>query len=159
VLPPGAGPVDLSTGVGDHYICRSNRSFRPPIEYLMLSVCQHLSCFLPLAAAEPAGPAGPLQLLITYFPMVLIVLAAWLLLYRPERERMRRQRELLAAIKKNDRVITAAGICGTVASVDREHDRVILKVDEGSGAKITCTLASVNQVLTETDAGPTGGQG
>ena len=109
-----------------------------------------------LAAAEAGPPPGPPELLITYLPMVLIVFAAWMLLYRPERERMRKQRELLAAIKKNDRVITASGICGTVASVDREHDRVVLKVDEGSNAKITFTLASVSQVLTESDAGSTG---
>jgi len=114
--------------------------------------CQLLALSPLLAAAEPGPPAGPLELLITYLPMVLIVFAAWMLLYRPERERMRKQRELLAAIKKNDRVITTSGICGTVASVDREHDRVVLKVDEGTNVKITFTLASVSQVLAKSDS-------
>ena len=113
------------------------------------------SCLL--AEAQPAGPAGPLELLITYLPMVLIVFAAWFLLYRPERERMRRQRELLDSIKKNDRVITGAGICGTVSSVDREHDRVVLKVDEATNTKITLTLGSISRVLTDTDTGVTDG--
>jgi len=108
---------------------------------------------LQLFAADSKPPAGPLELLITYFPMVLIVVAAWFLLYRPERERMRKQRELLANVKKNDRVITASGIIGTVSSVDREQDRVVLKVDESSNAKITFTLASVNRVLTDSDNG------
>ena len=103
------------------------------------------------AAADSRPPAGPLELLITYFPMILIVVAAWFLLYRPERERMRKQRELLNNVKKNDRVITAAGIIGTVSSVDREQERVVLKVDESSNAKITFTLASVNRVLTDAD--------
>ena len=102
-------------------------------------------------AADHKPPAGPLELLITYFPMVLIVVAAWFLLYRPERERMRKQRELLSNVKKNDRVITASGIVGTVSSVDRDLDRVVLKVDENSNAKITFTLASVNRVLTDSD--------
>jgi preprotein translocase subunit YajC len=106
-----------------------------------------------LAAAEPAGPAGPLELLITYLPMVLIVFAAWFLLYRPERERMRRQRELLDNVKKNDRVLTNAGVYGTVSSVDREHDRLVLKVDEGSNTKLTFTLGSISRVLTDTDTG------
>jgi preprotein translocase subunit YajC len=110
---------------------------------------------LQLFAADSKPPAGPLELLITYFPMVLIVVAAWFLLYRPERERMRKQRELLANVKKNDRVITASGIIGTVSSVDREQDRVVLKVDESSNAKITFTLASVNRVLTDSDNGNT----
>ncbi len=114
---------------------------------------------LQLFAADSKPPAGPLELLITYFPMVLIVVAAWFLLYRPERERMRKQRELLANVKKNDRVITASGIIGTVSSVDREQDRVVLKVDESSNAKITFTLASVNRVLTDSDNEKTVGAG
>ena len=112
-----------------------------------------------LFAANSKPPAGPLELLITYFPMVLIVVAAWFLLYRPERERMRKQRELLSNVKKNDRVITASGIVGTVSSVDREQDRVVLKVDESSNAKITFTLASVNRVLTDSDNERTAGAG
>jgi len=112
-----------------------------------------------LFAANSKPPAGPLELLITYFPMVLIVVAAWFLLYRPERERMRKQRELLNNVKKNDRVITASGIIGTVSSVDREQDRVVLKVDESSNAKITFTLASVNRVLADSDNERTVGAG
>ncbi len=112
-----------------------------------------------LFAANSKPPAGPLELLITYFPMILIVVAAWFLLYRPERERMRKQRELLSNVKKNDRVITASGIVGTVSSVDREQDRVVLKVDESSNAKITFTLASVNRVLTDSDNERTVGTG
>ena len=112
-----------------------------------------------LFAANSKPPAGPLELLITYFPMVLIVVAAWFLLYRPERERMRKQRELLNNVKKNDRVITASGIIGTVSSVDREQDRLVLKVDESSNAKITFTLASVNRVLADSDNERTVGAG
>ena len=112
-----------------------------------------------LFAANSKPPAGPLELLITYFPMVLIVVAAWFLLYRPEKERMRKQRELLNNVKKNDRVITASGIIGTVSSVDREQDRVVLKVDESSNTKITFTLASVNRVLADSDNERTAGAG
>jgi len=72
---------------------------------------------------------------------------------------MRKQRELLDNVKKNDRVITVSGIIGTVSSVDREQDRVVLKVDESSNAKITFTLASVNRVLTDSDNERTAGAG
>ena len=111
------------------------------------------------AATDSNPPAGPLELLITYFPMVLIVVAAWFLLYRPERERMRKQRELLSNVKKNDRVITASGIIGIVSSVDREQDRVVLKVDESSNVKVTFTLGSVNRVLADSDDEKTVGAG
>lgn len=99
------------------------------------------------AVAAPSPPAGPLELLITYLPMVLIVAVAWLLLYRPERERMRRHQELLTGLKKNDRVITTSGIYGTVANVDREADRVSLRVDEAGNVKIVVTVSSIAKVL------------
>ena len=99
------------------------------------------------AGGQPRPQPGGLELLLTYLPMLLIVLVAWLLLYRPERERQRRQQDLLASLKKNDRVVTASGIYGIVANVDRENDRVTLKVDEAANVKITVTLSSVNRVL------------
>ena len=100
-----------------------------------------------LLAAAAAPQPGPLELLITYLPMAMIVLVAWLLLYRPERERMRQQQELLAGLKKNDRVITTSGIYGTVANVDRDADRVSLRVDDASNVKIAVTISSIAKVL------------
>lgn len=112
----------------------------PPPSFALFSA----SLFAEAAAQE--APA-PLQLLLTYLPMALVVLAAWMMLYRPERERMRRHQELLAALKKNDRVVTTSGIYGTVANVDREADRVSLRVDEAGNVKIAVTLASIAKVL------------
>lgn len=106
------------------------------------------------AAAAPGLPAGPMELLITYLPMVLIVAVAWLLLYRPERERVRRHQELLTGLKKNDRVITTSGIYGTVTNVDRDADRVSLRVDEAGNVKIVVTVSSIAKVLG--DKGDTG---
>ena len=53
-----------------------------------------------VAAAAAPLPPGPLEMLITYLPMAMIVLVAWLLLYRPERERARRHQDLLSGLKK-----------------------------------------------------------
>lgn len=94
------------------------------------------------AADQPAQP-----LIFQLLPMVAIGVAAYLLLFRPERERQRRQQALLAGLKKNDRVVTAGGICGTVAAVDRDAGRVTLKVDESANVKLTVTLASIAQVV------------
>lgn len=110
----------------------------------------------PLAAAAPVPP-GPLELLVTYLPMAMILLVAWLLLYKPERERVERQRELLAALKKNDRVLTSSGIYGTIANVDRDADRVLLRVDDSANVKIAVTLSSVVKVLADKQDAALGG--
>lgn len=100
-------------------------------------------------AADRTEPPFALQ----YLPLIAIAAAAYLLLFRPERERMKKQQELLSAIKKNDRVVTSSGIYGTVASVDREADRVTLKIDDSSNAKLTVTLSGIARVLRDGAAG------
>jgi preprotein translocase subunit YajC len=115
-----------------------------------------LAVFLAQAGGQAQRQPNGLELLVTYLPMLLIVLVAWLLLYKPERERMRRQQDLLAALKKNDRVVTSAGIYGIVANVDRDNDRVTLKVDDAANVKITVTLSSVSKVVGGADDGPSG---
>jgi len=111
-----------------------------------------------LAQAPPAGPEGPpdfVRTLVQTLPIALVVLAAYMLLFRPEREKQRRQQDLLAGLKKNDRVLTSSGIYGTVANVDREGDRVSLKVDDAANVKISVTLSSIARVLGDRQAGDT----
>ena len=96
-------------------------------------------------AAPPAEQPDFVQTLVQTLPIAFVVMAAYLLLFRPEREKQRRQQELLAGLKKNDRVVTTSGIYGTVANVDRDADRLTLRIDDA--AKITVTLASVARVL------------
>jgi preprotein translocase subunit YajC len=110
----------------------------------MPSLCPPLPTVV-VAQAAAQQPPEFVRTLVNTLPLALIVLMAYLLLFRPEREKQRRQRELLAGLKKNDRVVTTAGIYGTVANVDRDANRVSLKVDDA--AKITVTLASIATVL------------
>jgi preprotein translocase subunit YajC len=109
-----------------------------------------VTAFVPLLAdaADPAGqPSEFIKTLIQTLPLALIAVAAYLLLFRPEQERRRRQQEMLGGLKRNDRVLTSAGIYGTVANVDRDADRVVLKVDDAANVKISVTLSSVARVL------------
>ena len=106
---------------------------------------------VPLLAQADAD--GNLRSIVSLLPIALVVLAAYLLLFRPEREKLRRQQEMLGGLKKNDRVVTASGLYGTVANVDRESDRVTLKVDDAANVKVTVTLASIARVLGDRPAG------
>lgn len=103
---------------------------------------------LAVVLAQQGGPAAGgdgLRTLVSTLPIALVLLAAYVLLFRPEREKARRQQELLAGLKKNDRVVTASGIYGTVANVDREGDRVTLKIDDT--ARVTVTLSSIARIV------------
>ncbi len=105
------------------------------------------SVIVPLVAQAAAAERPEPPALLQYLPLLVIAAAAYLLLFRPEQERRRRQQDLLGGLKKNDRVLTTAGIYGTVANVERDAGRVVLKVDDAANVKITVTLASIASVL------------
>jgi len=81
-------------------------------------------------------------------PMVLIMLAFFFILVLPARRRERAQREaLFSALKKNDEVLTNAGIIGIVANI--KDDEVTLKVDESSNVRLRILKSSIARILTK----------
>lgn len=80
---------------------------------------------VPLAQAAPAqgGAAG----LLSSLPMVLIMVGIfYFLLIRPQQQEQKKHQELLAGLKKGDRVVTASGLHGEVAEV--RDDTVLIEV-------------------------------
>lgn len=49
--------------------------------------------------------------------LILIPLAMWFLVLRPQQARLRAQRQLVASLEAGDRVVTAGGIVGTLTVV------------------------------------------
>jgi preprotein translocase subunit YajC len=83
-------------------------------------------------------------MIITFAPMLLLL---WFLVIRPQQQQERRRRNMVETLKKNDRVLTSAGIYGTVVSVDSGEDRVVLRIDDDKGVKVTFSKASVVRVI------------
>lgn len=100
-----------------------------------------------LAQADAGGGKAAPPPIVQFLPLVAIGIAAYLLLFRPERERLKKQQAMLTNLKKNDRVVTSGGIYGTVAAVDRDADRVSLRVDDSANVKLSVTLSSIARVL------------
>lgn len=69
--------------------------------------------------------AGPLMNLM---PIILIFIVFYFLLIRPQKKSQDEHKKMVASLKKNDEVITAGGIHGTIVNV-KDHT-VTLKVDD-----------------------------
>jgi len=95
------------------------------------------------AKAPPPG-GGMFSMLL---PFLAIGFLFYFLLIRPQRQEQSRRKEMLSAVKKNDRVITAGGIYGVVTNVHAEADEVTIKVDESTNTKLRMTLSSLARVL------------
>ena len=84
-------------------------------------------------------------------PMMLIAIVAlfYFMMIRPENQKQKLRRELLAAIKKNDRVITVGGVYGVVTNVQRDTNEVTIKVDEATNTKLRVTLGSIDKIVSD----------
>lgn len=97
------------------------------------------------AANQNGTPPSMSQVLMQMLPLILMMVVIYIFVVARPQSRERKQREaMLAAIKKNDRVVTIGGIIGTVQSV--RDDEITLKVDESSNTKITFTRNAVQRV-------------
>ncbi|MEX2185939.1 MAG: preprotein translocase subunit YajC [Pirellulales bacterium] len=77
-------------------------------------------------------------------PLVFIGLFLWMLVIRPERRKQSTHRQMLEGIKKNDRIVTIGGIRGTVISVNRDVDEVVVRVDDS--AKLRMTFGAIARI-------------
>jgi len=98
--------------------------------------------------AQNGGGGGP-----GFLPMPLMLLLLMVVFYlvvmRPEQQKRKRAEAQLKALKKNDRVVTAGGIYGVVAHVNREADEVIVKVDESNNTRLKFTLSAISRIVSE----------
>jgi preprotein translocase subunit YajC len=101
-----------------------------------------------LFAAEPAPQGGGFLWMFLTFILPLMVVY-WFLFAAPQRRQEQQRRATIAALKKNDRVLTVGGIYGVVTNVHREADEVTIKVDEATNTKLRVTLGSIARVLAE----------
>jgi preprotein translocase subunit YajC len=100
--------------------------------------------------APDGGPASFLQSPLV--PFLFIGLLFYFMIMRPERRRRSELAGMLENLKKNDRVITAGGIYGTVVNVQKGDSDVVIKVDENSNTRLRVTRSSISRVLTDTDS-------
>ena len=107
-------------------------------------------------AAETAGEAakkpGMFESLTFFLPaMMLVMVLYFLMMGRPQDKGQVKGStpERLANLKKNDRVVTAGGIIGTVVNMRQDVDHVTLRVDESTGSKMQVLKQSIVRVLND----------
>ena len=66
----------------------------------------------------PNQQGAPVQSVIGSFaPILLMILAFYFLMIRPQQKREAKKKEMLSKLRKGDKVVTASGIIGTVHKV------------------------------------------
>lgn len=99
------------------------------------------------AQGAGGGPAG--FDLISLLPLVLIFVVFYFLLIRPQQKKMKAHREMVAALKRGDKILTSGGIFGTVIKVEENE----LLVEIAKDVRVRVARATVSDVLSKPEAG------
>jgi preprotein translocase subunit YajC len=103
-----------------------------------------LSFGLLLAEEEAPVPStgGEFAMIL---PFAVIVVIFYFLVLRPQKREQSARESMLAALKKNDKVVTIGGIIGTIANVSADGQEVTLKVDDNT--RIRMIRSSIQRVV------------
>lgn len=101
---------------------------------------------LPLAMGVPegaAGAGGSGSMATTLLTFGAVFAIFYFLIIRPQNKRQKETKQMLASLKKGDRVVTIGGIRGTIFSL--KEDTVVLKVDDDT--KIQFSRSAISSVV------------
>ena len=99
--------------------------------------------FISEAWAQAAGGGGS-DFLVQLFPLVLIFIVFYFLLIRPQQSKMKQQREMLAGVKRGDRVVTGGGIIGLVTKVISDSE---LQVELAEGVRVRIIKQTITDIV------------
>jgi len=83
-------------------------------------------------------------------PIILVMIIFYFLLIRPQQKRAKQHREMLAALRRGDKVVTNGGITGTIVKVVDDLDTV--EVEIAKDVKVNVVRAMIAEVRGKTEA-------
>ena len=101
--------------------------------------------FISPAYAQAAGEtatSGGIASFLSLAPLFLVFIVFYFLMIRPQQKRMKALQASVAAVKKNDSVVTAGGIIGRVTRVED----TIVEVEIAPNTRIRVVKATIAEV-------------
>jgi preprotein translocase subunit YajC len=92
--------------------------------------------------AASTGMAGYGAMLNGILPLVLIFVIFYVLMLRPQQQRVKQHRALIEGVKKNDVVVTGGGIVGKVTKVEEQE----VEVEIATGVRIRVIKGTLTDV-------------
>ena len=110
----------------------------------------------PAYAQDVAGMFGSAT---QFLPLVLIFVVFYFLLIRPQQQKQKELRGMIAAVRRGDRVVTGGGILGTVQRVPMVQDKdgkqvpsAEIEVEIAQGIRVTVLRDTISSVVKPTAA-------
>lgn len=94
------------------------------------------------AAGSAASQGSAAGSFLSIAPLILIFVAFYFLMIRPQQKRMKTLQNAIGAMKKGDTVVTGGGLVGKVVSVDDQY----ANVEIATGVKVKVVKATIVEV-------------
>jgi preprotein translocase subunit YajC len=101
--------------------------------------------YLQTVAAAGANPNSGSMFFLQLAPWVLIFVIFYVLMIRPQQQRVKQHQAAIAAIKKGDEVVTGGGIRGRVTKVTDDE----AEIEIAQGVRVRVVKGTLSQVLTK----------
>ena len=122
--------------------------------YKLLGIATAIAEEAPVPGMEGALPAGAgfISLIGTMFPLIIMFALMYFLMIRPEKKRKKKEKAMLDALKRGDRICTIGGIYGTI--MDIKDDTITLAVGRDNMSMVVTRWAirSVEDVTIENES-------
>ncbi len=102
----------------------------------------------PAYAQGLGGLGGNADTLMQFLPIVLIIVVMYFLLMRPQQQKAKQLREMIASLRRGDRVVTGGGIIGTIAKVVNDEE---VMVEIADGVRVRVARSTIASVLAKTE--------
>jgi preprotein translocase subunit YajC len=121
----------------------------------VLAFAQHWLILAQEGAAPAAGngAGGSSDFLRMMLPLAVIMILFYFLMIRPQKKKESDFQRMVAGLKENDHVVTIGGIHGVVTNVQRDAERITVRIDESTGTKIRINASAIARVVTDDDNG------
>ena len=83
-------------------------------------------------------------------PTMLIIGIMYFLMIRPQQKRLKEHRDMVAAIRRGDTIVTSGGIIGKVTKVEDQE----LQVEISDGVKVKLLRSTISEVRGKGEAAP-----
>ncbi len=91
----------------------------------------------------PAFSPETMQAIQASWPIVLMGVIFYFLLYRPQKKEQQRRQELLGNLKKGERIVTIGGLYGTITALNEKT--VTIKIADKVEVDVSRTAVSHHQ--------------
>lgn len=96
-----------------------------------------------ISPAYAQGASGGSDFLIQLVPILLMFVIFYMLLLRPQQQRVKQHREMVANLRRGDTVVTSGGIIGKVTKVRDDNE---IEVEIAENTRVRVIRATVTEV-------------